>query len=92
MTTENNSPKRVLGKLIKVSADGWGFISSKEIEFTRIFFHWTALQQNTLSFKELKTGMHVEFTPFEIPGKGWRAVKICVVQGKKDAEDLPTLP
>jgi cold shock CspA family protein len=71
--------KRVLGKIIKVSEDGWGFISSKEIKFTRIFFHWTSLKQDTLKFQELKNGMKVEFTPVEVEGKGWRAIKIRVV-------------
>lgn len=80
----DNSPikpedKRVTGKIIKVSEDGWGFISSKEIKFTRIFFHWTSLKQDTLKFTELKNGMKVEFTPAEIEGKGWRAIKISVL-------------
>ena len=70
---------RVIGRVIKVHKTGWGFISSKEIEFTRIFFHWTALRQDTVKFPELKTGMHVEFTPVEIPGKGFRAVHVRVV-------------
>ena len=71
--------KKVVGRVIKVHKTGWGFISSKEIEFTRIFFHWTALRQDTVKFPELKTGMHVEFTPVEIPGKGFRAVHVRVI-------------
>lgn len=71
--------KRVVGKIIKVSDEGWGFISSKEIKFTRIFFHWTSLRQDTMKFTELKNGMRVEFTPVEVEGKGWRAIKIRVV-------------
>lgn len=70
---------KVVGRIIKVSEDGWGFISSKEIKFTRIFFHWTALRQDTLRFTELHTGMHVEFTPVEIQGKGFRAVHVRVI-------------
>lgn len=86
--TGDNSPvkpedKRVKGKIIKVSEDGWGFISSKEIKFTRIFFHWTSLKQDTLKFQELKNGMKVEFTPVEVADKGWRAIKIRVL---KDGE------
>jgi cold shock CspA family protein len=69
---------RASGRIIKVSREGWGFISSRDIEFTRIFFHWTALKQNTLKFKELKTGMIVEFTPVETPEKGYRAIHIIV--------------
>jgi cold shock CspA family protein len=71
--------KRVVGKIIKVSDEGWGFISSKEIKFTRIFFHWTSLKQDTVKFTELKNGMKVEFTPVEVEGKGWRAIKISIV-------------
>lgn len=70
---------RVGGKIIKISEQGWGFISSKEIKFTRIFFHWTSLKQDTLKFQELKNGMKVEFTPIEVEGKGFRAIKIEVV-------------
>lgn len=78
-----NNSRRVIGRIIKVSKEGWGFISSKEIEFTRIFFHWTALQQSTLPFLELKTGMMAEFTPIEVPGKGWRAIHVKVVEKEK---------
>lgn len=77
--------KRVLGKIIKVSEDGWGFISSKEIKFTRIFFHWTSLKQDTLKFDQLKNGMKVEFTPVESEGKGYRAIKIRVIQDEQKA-------
>lgn len=72
--------KRVKGKIIKVSDDGWGFISSKEIKFTRIFFHWTSLKQDTVKFQDLKNGMKVEFTPVEVADKGWRAIKIRVLK------------
>lgn len=74
------SDVRVTGKIIKLSEDGWGFISSKDIKFTRIFFHWTSLKQDTLNFTLLKIGMKVEFTPIEIPDKGFRAIKIKVVE------------
>lgn len=72
--------RRAVGKIIKVSDEGWGFISSKEIKFTRIFFHWTSLKQDTLRFQDLKNGMKVEFTPVEVQDKGWRAIKIRVVK------------
>jgi cold shock CspA family protein len=83
METES---KKVLGRIIKVHEKGWGFISSKDIEFTRIFFHWTALRQDTLGFKELKTGMLCEFTPVQIPNKGWRAIQIKIVEQEKKDE------
>lgn len=72
--------QRALGKIIKVSDKGWGFIISKDIAFTRIFFHWTSLQGDTLNFKDLKLGMNVEFTPVNVPTKGWRAIKIKVME------------
>jgi cold shock CspA family protein len=86
---DSNSPevkhgeKRVQGKIIKVSDEGWGFISSKDIKFTRIFFHWTSLRQDTLKFTDLKNGLKVEFTPVEVDGKGWRAIKIKVLDEPK---------
>lgn len=86
----------VVGKIIKVAGEGWGFISSREIEFTRIFFHWTALVQDTLPFKELKPGMKVEFKPVQVPERGWRAHKVRVIQEEKknneNTGDLPALP
>ncbi len=84
---------KITGRIIKISKQGWGFISSKEIPFTRVFFHWTSLQQSTLPFTELKTGMIVEFTPIKIEGKGHRAVHIKVIEQEKTVEtsNLPTL-
>jgi cold shock CspA family protein len=78
---------KIIGRIIKVSKRGWGFISSREIEFTRIFFHWTALTQSTIPFLELKTGMMVEFTPLKIEGKGYRAVHIRVVEKPEKKEE-----
>jgi len=78
-TPDKPSDKRAIGKIIKLSEDGWGFISSKDIKFTRIFFHWTSLKQDTLKFPELKNGMKVEFTPVEVENKGWRGIKIRVL-------------
>lgn len=90
-----NDVARSVGRIIKIHKSGWGFISSKEIEFTRIFFHWTALRQDTLRFLELKTGMKVEFTPVEIPDKGYRAMHVRVLEKPKNEEtkdEMPTLP
>lgn len=78
---------RVQGRIIKLSDEGWGFISSKDIKFTRIFFHWTSLKQDTLKFTELKNGMKVEFTPQDLGEKGWRAIKIKVVVKDKETEN-----
>lgn len=83
--------KRVNGKIIKVSSEqGWGFISSKDIKFTRIFFHWTSLRQDTLKFQDLKNGMRVEFTPVEVENKGWRAIKIRVLEEEKPKDESQT--
>lgn len=81
------------GRIIKVSEKGWGFISSKDIEFTKIFFHWTELIQKTLPFRELKVGMIVEFKPIKVPMKGWRAVHIRVLEEEnKNVPEVPILP
>lgn len=77
---------RMTGKIIKVSENGWGFISSRDIKFTRIFFHWTSLKQDTLKFTELKNGMKVEFTPVEVDDKGYRAIKISVIPSEPEIE------
>ena len=94
---EDTTERKVVGRVIKVHKTGWGFISSRDIEFTRIFFHWTALRQDTVKFPELKTGMTVEFTPVEIPGKGFRAVHVRVIPkvvtetNNEEADDVSPL-
>ncbi len=75
------SIKRIDGKIIKLSPQkGFGFISSLEIPFTRIFFHWSALKPTTLHFTDLEVGMKVSFKPVEVPNKGWRAIQIEVIE------------
>lgn len=78
-TTRVNKPERIQGKIIKLGR-GWGFITSRDIEYTRIFFHWSALQQDTLHFTELRKGMKVEFEPLEHHDKGIRAIRIRVLE------------
>ena len=83
---ENN--KRATGKIISINDKGYGFITSKDVPFERIFFHWTALNNDTASFKELieqfnrekKETIEVEFTPVEYGDKGWRAIKVDVLE------------
>jgi len=70
--------KRITGKVIKVSKEGYGFISSKEVPFTRIFFHWTSLQAGTVKFVDLRAGMKVSCVAYEVDSKGWRAIKVKV--------------
>ena len=89
--TEKAPDVRAVGKIIKVSEGGWGFISSKEIKFTRIFFHWTSLLQNTKKFQDLKNGDRVEFTPMEVEGKGTRAIRIKVLPPEEVPAVAPTV-
>ena len=70
--------KRYNGKIIHVSPKGWGFITSQEIPFTRIFFHWTGLRPN-IEFISLTKGQKVTFSVKEFEDKGKRAIKIEVV-------------
>lgn len=76
--TEPTEKKRYTGKIIKISSEGYGFISSKDIPFTRIFFHWTSLRPDTVKFQDLRSGMVVSFEAFDVEDKGWRAIKIKV--------------
>lgn len=72
--------ERVRGKLTRVDPKGFGFIISRDIPYTRIFFHWSGLLQTTLNFKDLEKGMIVEFNPFLLKDKGYRALRIKVVE------------
>lgn len=65
---------------------GWGFVSSPELEYTRIFFHWTGLVHNTLNFKDLKKGMKVEFEKKIMPDGNVRAIRVKVLEDK-DAQE-----
>lgn len=79
----------VNGKIIRLSPRGYGFIISQEIPFTRFFFHWTELHQNTKKFTELTEGMKVEFVPMNINNRGWRALRVRVIEndnGKSQTE------
>ena len=86
--------KLIIGKIIKVDEKGWGFITTKEVPFTRIFFHWTALMQDTLNFKQLQTNMKVEFKAQQIPEKGWRALKVRVIEqdNNNDGSNSSAMP
>lgn len=84
--TNQTEQKPINGRIVKLSDEGWGFITSKEQKFTRIFFHWSSLIQDTLKFTELKVGMNVEFicqkvepTEDRPKQKGYRAIKISVI-------------
>lgn len=69
------------GKIVHVAKEeGYGFIvsSDPDIRFTRIYFKWHGLNQETLHFNELENGMDVDFECKDHP-KGLRAIKIDVV-------------
>lgn len=76
---EPERPVRIQGTITWLDR-GWGFIVSRDIEYTRIFFHWSGLSQRTLHFSELKKGMKVEFEVRTHPKRGYKAVKIEVVK------------
>lgn len=75
----DNVKEKIEGKILAVRDDGFGFISSKEIPFEKIFFHWSALKQNTKKFLDLKVGDKVRFTPVKLIDRGWRAHGIEVI-------------
>lgn len=75
------------GKITKLSKDGWGFISSRDKPFTRIFFHWSALPATGPNFLELQKGMIVDFEIIEFEGRGFRAIKIQV--HNNDYHEIP---
>lgn len=59
---------------------GYGFITSEELPFERIFFHWTGLRQDTLRFPNLSKRMKVEFILQNDNENGYRAIKIKVLE------------
>lgn len=72
-------PDRITGTILHVNKRGFGFIQTPSIPFERVYFYWTALNQdNDKKFLDLKKGMRVEFTPKSYE-KGWRAIKIKVL-------------
>jgi cold shock CspA family protein len=82
-TPPTNNKERCEGKIYHLSDEGWGFISSHDIPFTRIYFHWTGLSGDTLKFTELKKGDRVEFNHIQVKNESGqmqdRAIKIKVL-------------
>lgn len=86
--------KKMIGRIIRTSKAGWGYISTKEMPFVRIFFHWTELRQDSVQFLDLRPGMAVEFSPVQVYGRGWRAIHVRVMERKEyeqRKQDLPVL-
>ena len=73
------------GKIIHInSKEGYGFITTPEIPFERIFFHWSALREG-IKFLDLTKGMVVTFETKEFEDRGLRAIHVEVVRGVEDA-------
>lgn len=69
----------VVGSESKDKKGGYGFISSPDLPYERIFFHWSGLRQDTLRFPDLKKRMRVEFQLQHNEHDGYRAIKISVM-------------
>lgn len=83
---EEKKDNRIEGKIIHLGSGGWGFITSEELPFTRIFFHWTTLEGNTLRFPDLKKGMRVRFVPQLRDDGTYRALKIKVIESRVEED------
>ena len=68
------------GTIVILNKRGYGFINSRDLPFTRIFFHWTQLRPGTVRFPDLRKGMQVQFEPVEVEGQGTRAMRVEVIQ------------
>lgn len=72
------------GKIRKLHPKGWGFITSPELKFRRIFFHWQFLVNDTVKFENLKLNMHVEFELADLGNDNYRAMKVRVIEHSGD--------
>lgn len=82
-STEDYKPS-IKGKIIYLHPKGWGFINSHDIEFSKVYFHWTGLITSGKNFKELQKGNIVKFNALKRE-KGWKAINIEVVDGEAKA-------
>jgi len=76
--------RRVTGRIMVLIPRGYGFISSSEVPFTRIFFHWSGLTPSSKHFSKLRVGDYVEFELIEHEEKGLKAIKIDVKDRPND--------
>lgn len=84
---EVDKKKNLYGRISYLNRDkGYGFITTKGIPFERIFFHWSALKQSTLSFLDVKRGMYVTFDAIKQDTK-WKAVAISIVDKREELVD-----
>lgn len=85
--------QKYTGTIFALNKDrGFGFITSKhaDLRFKKIFFHWTALKNDTVEFTELKRGDEVEFETIELEDKGIRAINIDVLEPEGQTEKEKT--
>ncbi len=82
----NNEHKRIQGKIFSINEKkGYGFITSLELEFEKIYFYWHNLV-NGVSFKQdLRKGTLVEFDLVWVESTekrpaGWNAFRIDIVR------------
>lgn len=62
--------------VVRKLRDGYGFIAGNDgVDY---FVHWTAMQKETKTFRELKIGDRVSFQVHIAP-KGPRAIEVSVV-------------
>jgi cold shock CspA family protein len=74
MEQQKEYKKAITGKIIYLHPKGWGYINSHEIEFSKVYFHWTGLHNN-LNFKTLQKNDVVKFNALKRE-KGWKAINI----------------
>jgi cold shock CspA family protein len=69
--------KDITGKIIYLNDEGWGYINTHAIKFSKVYFHWTGLETSTKNFLELKAGDTLKFNAIKRE-KGWKAINIVV--------------
>lgn len=79
MEKDKDYKKDITGKIIYLNeTEGWGYINTHEIKFSKVYFHWTGLETNTKNFQELKRNDTLRFNAIKRE-KGWKAINIMVV-------------
>lgn len=84
--------KRVEGKVIMINKRGYGFISTKEVPYTRIYFHWTNLLPQTINFAEIRRGDPVDFILEKKDDGTYKAIKVDVLEKLEVSHDNPPVP
>lgn len=88
MQPKDNMNTRIQGKIKQLnSKKGYGFITSLELPFEKIYFYWEWLNQNTKRFPELKEG---DVVTFELVKRenGYQAYHIDVLNRNAPHEDV----